>query len=403
MLIQRARYAVLAKEEIRMPEYSKGLAGVIADETAICLVRGEAGQLYYRGVPIEELAERACFDSCAYLMLHGALPDAGQLAAFRAQLGKGYELPEHVLAMLASMPKDQHPMEVLMAVLPLLGTIRPAEIRTERVVVDGEKITRVLDEDAHRDELTRLLASIPTIIATFYRHREGKARVAPDPSLDLLTNFLSMLHGEAPSAQDVHVFSVAQILQMEHGFNASTFTSRCVGSTLAPLHASLAAAVGALYGKLHGGADEAAFRMARDEIGSAARAASYVDELLERGGKVMGLGHRVYRTVDPRAHILKRLATDLCAGKGGEKQEIFETLVAVEEAMNARMQEKGKAIYPNVEFFKGPVFHALDIPTDHYTAMFVIARSFGWGAHVLELFRDHRLYRPKAQYVGVQP
>lgn len=386
-----------------MTEYSKGLAGVIADESALCLVDGEAGRLYYRGASIDELAEQRSFDEVAYLMLHGALPDAEQLAAYRAKLAANYELPAHVLQILHATPREQHPMEVLLAILPLLGSVRPADIRTERVEHEGEKITRVQDEGAQRDELIRILAAVPTIIASFYRHREGLERIAPDPSLDYLTNFLTMLHGERPTDEDVHVFSVCEILQMEHGFNASTFTARCVASTLAPLHASLAAAVGALYGKLHGGADEAAFRMARDEIGSAAAAESYVETLLERGGKIMGLGHRVYRTVDPRARTLKRLATDLCAGKGGEKQEVFETLVKVEEAMNARMAKKGRALYPNVEFFKGPVFHALDIPIDHFTAMFVIARGFGWGAHVLELFRDHRLYRPKAMYVGPKP
>ncbi|MCA8969102.1 MAG: citrate/2-methylcitrate synthase [Planctomycetes bacterium] len=384
------------------PNYSKGLAGVIADETALCLVQGEEGRLFYRGHSIDDLAMRE-FDEVAYLMLSGALPSQGELATYRSEIARAYALPDHARAAIAALPHDLHPMEVLQAVIPLLGTIRAREVSTERVTKGDEKITRVLHQDMHRADLIRIVGAIPTIIATFYRQRESLPPVEPDPSLDYLTNFLTMFHGKQPDPADVRVFGVAEILQMEHGFNASTFVARAVASTLAPIHACLAAAVGSLYGKLHGGADEAAFRMARDEIGSVARAEGYVDELLAKGGKIMGLGHRVYRTIDPRARILKRLATDLCAGKGGDKQEIFETLTRVEEVINARIAAKGKALYPNVEFYKGPVFHALDIPTDHFTAMFVLARGFGWGAHVLELYDDHRLYRPKAAYVGPLP
>ena len=380
--------------------YSKGLAGVIADESAICLVDGAQGKLYYRGHSIEDLAEGKSFDEVSYLLLHGELPDSKQLGTYRSFLAENYPLPDFAQSVITALPKDLHPMEVLMAVVPLLGKVLPANIATERYSEDGAKLTRVVDEVAHRNELLRLLAKIPTIIAFYHRHREGNAIVQPDPSLDLLTNFLAMFHGEKPSTRDVEIFSVCEILQMEHGFNASTFTSRVVASTLSPMHASLASAIGALFGKLHGGADEAAFRMARDEIGGADKAEAFVDNLLEQGGKIMGLGHRVYKAIDPRAKILKSLAKELVENKGGDKLAVFETLVRVEEVMADRMQQKGKAIYPNVEFFKGPVFNALDIPTDQYTAMFAMARAFGWGAHVLELWQDHRIYRPKAMYVG---
>ncbi len=380
--------------------YSKGLAGVIADESAICLVDGAQGKLYYRGHSIETLAEEKSFDEVCYLLLHGELPTSGQLSEYRGFLSDHYVLPDFAQNVIAAMPKDLHPMEVLMAVLPLLGKVLPADISTERLTEGDTKRTQVVDEDFHRNELLRLLAKIPTIIATYQRHREDKPIVKPDASLDLLTNFLAMFHGETPTTRDVEIFSVCEILQMEHGFNASTFTARVVASTLSPMHASIASAIGALFGKLHGGADEAAFRMARDEIGGADQAEAFVDDLLSKSGKIMGLGHRVYKAIDPRAKILKALAKELVENKGGDKLAVFETLVRVEEVMADRMQQKGKAIYPNVEFFKGPVFNALDIPTDQYTAMFAMARAFGWGAHVLELWKDHRIYRPKAKYVG---
>ena len=381
-------------------KYSKGLEGVIADETSICLVDGQEGKLFYRGHSIEDIAESKSFDEVCYLLLFGEFPSAVELVDYRATLAANYELPEHAQRALQAIPVDQHPMEAVMSILPLVGSTLPKDIATERVVEGDQKRSQVAKLDEVRREVVGILAKLPTIIAQFQRHRSGQQIVAPDTSLDLLTNFLAMFHGEQPTERDVEIFSICEILQMEHGFNASTFTARVVASTLSPVHTSLAAAVGALYGKLHGGADEAAFTMAKDKIGGADKAESYVDDLLERGGKIMGLGHRVYRTMDPRARILKRLAIELNESKGGEKQEILATLTKVEDVMAERMAAKGKEIHPNVEFFKGPVFNALDIPTDQFTAMFVLARAFGWCAHILELWQDHRIYRPRAMYVG---
>jgi citrate synthase len=253
---------------------------------------------------------------------------------------------------------------------------------------------------AHRQELSGLLARIPTVIARFYRRQQEQPPVAPRRDLPLLSNFLYMLHGREPSAADVRAFEVCQMLQIEHGMNASTFTARVVASTLAPIHSALSSAVGALYGILHGGADEAAFRMAQDEIQTLDRADAYVREKLQTGGLIMGLGHRIYRTVDPRATILKKMAADLSAAKGGRREEIFKILTRVEEAARSVLARQGKEIYANVEFYKGAVFNALDIPPLYYTSMFVMARAFGWGAHVLELWQDNRIYRPEAVFVG---
>ncbi len=380
--------------------YSKGLEGVIADESAICHVIGSEGRLIYCGHSIEELVKNHSFDEVAYLMLHNELPDSAALAQYRAEVSRARELPESVLAVIRALPKDQHPMEVIQCVLPLLGQQRPSDLQTERETKDdGTKISRVRDLGEQRRLALDLLAKIPTAIAAFHRHRQGLDLRESDPDMDLMTNFLALFRGTPPTKREAEVYSICAILQMEHGFNASTFTARVVGSTLSPLHTTLSAAVGALYGKLHGGADEAAFEMAKS-IGSPEAVDASLDKILAAGGKVMGMGHRVYRTIDPRAKILRGLADELCSSKGGEQEKVFRTLQGVEAYMSRKMAKAGKEIHPNVEFYKGPVFNALDIPPDCFTAMFVIARSFGWAAHVLELWSDHRLYRPRALYVG---
>lgn len=381
--------------------YSKGLAGVIADESRICLVDGERGKLYYYGYAIEDIVERKSYDETVYLLIHGKFPTPEELADHRRKTAAASALPGWLIDTIRAIPPERHPMEVLQAVLPLMGGVRPTELRVERrSEPDGTKRSEVAGFDAQRDELVRLLARIPTVVACYHRLRHGEEPVAPDRDLTILANFLYMFHGARAPERDVEIFEICEILQMEHGFNASTFTARVVASTLSPLATSLSAATGALYGKLHGGADEAAFRMARDDIGGPGEAEAWVRDTLARGGKIMGMGHRVYRTLDPRARILKTLALELVGGKGGEKESILKTLVRVEEVMAAILREKGKDIHPNVEFYKGPVFHALDIPTEYFTALFVIARAAGWGAHVLELWGDHRIYRPRAQFIG---
>jgi citrate synthase len=381
--------------------FSKGLEGVVADETSVGFVDSDGGQLYYRGYPIDQIVEKKSFDDCAYMLLEGRFPSPDELAAFRAQLADAYELPAHAQAVIDALPVSTHPMEVIQAILALIGSSKPWDVRVQRVTAaDGHKKSVVTDVSVHRQELAGLVARIPTIIARFYRRQQGQPAVAPRRDLPLLSNFLYMLHGREPSSSEVRAFEVCQMLQLEHGLNASTFTARVVASTLAPMHSCLSSAVGALYGSLHGGADEAAFRMVEDEIKTLDRADEYVRETLAKGGLIMGLGHRVYRTVDPRATILKRMAAELSAAKGGRRGEIFQILVKVEDAARRHFAQQGKDIYANVEFYKGAVFNALDIPPLYYTSMFVMARAFGWGAHVLELWQDNRIYRPEAVFVG---
>jgi citrate synthase len=321
----------------------RGLAGVVVDETRISEIDGERGLLSYRGHPFERLVDRP-FLEVASLVVGKAAIDADR------------RLPREVVAVLANLPRTTHVMTVLQMVMPLLG-----------------------------DEIFAIAARVPTAVASWIIGKEAE----PDMTLPIHADFLRMIRAAAPSAAEVKLLDVTQILQLEHGFNASTFTARVVASTLAPLATALSAAVGALYGPLHGGADEAAYRMAL-AIGAPANVPAWVDGALARKEKIMGLGHREYRVVDPRAKLLRKLAT------GG----VLETLVAVDDYASAHFAKEGKTIRANVEFYKGAVFASLGIEPAYFTALFVMARVYGWGAHVLELWTDNKLYRPAARYVG---
>ena len=384
---------------------SRGLEGVIADETALARVDGAAGELYYRQHPIEHIAGERSFEETASMLLQGSFPSADELRVFLEVWAEGGRLPPALKAVLPLAVASGAPvMQVLQSLVALSGS-RPSLVpRARRVTeADGSKKSVVEDLAAQRRELVLLMGRVPALIAAADRLSRGLEPLEPRADLRPMASFLCMFHGQESPAEDVRAFEVAELLQLEHGFNASTFTARVVGSTLAPLDACLSAAIGALHGHLHGGADEAAFRMARDEVAGPERAEAFVAGALEQGRKIMGMGHRVYKAVDPRARILKKMAAELAERKGGDALRIFATLEAVEQAMARRMAEAGKAIYPNVEFYKGAVFHALGIPPEYFTAMFVLARVPGWGAHVLELWSDHRLYRPKARYVGPAP
>ena len=370
-----------------MEESARGLRGIEVDRTAISTVDGERGELRYRGYRIEELVARARFLEVVGLVLDGELPGAAAERALEAALA-ARDLPGHVLALLRALPADTHPMTVLQAGLPLLDSA--AEKRLPR---EGARA-------AQRAALLGLAARLPTLLAAWVRVRRGQAPLAPDPALPLHEDFLRMLRGARPDPLEVSTLDATQILQLEHGFNASTFTCRVAASTLAPLSMVLAAGVGALMGPLHGGADEAAYRMAL-EIGDPAAAPAWVDAALARKQKLMGLGHREYKVVDPRAVVLRPMALALARLRGQER--VVETLVAVDEHAERRFAEKGKPVRANVEFYKGAVFAALGLEPDLFTTLFVLARVFGWGAHVLELWDENALVRPQASYVGPAP
>jgi len=360
--------------------YSKGLEGVIVDETAVSNVEGDIGRLTYRGYPIEGLVKKD-YLSVVWLVLFGEFPTGPEhkaLADYFKAHGMTGAIDEKLLN---SIDLQLHPMAMLQGMIPLLQL----------------SSARFLDESPDVSEGLQIIAKLPTLIAVYHRRQEGKDMVRFDPGLDYLANFLTMFNGHQPDSEQVDVLSVTQILQMEHSFNAGTFASKCVSSTLASVKSVLAAGVGALSGELHGGADEAAVNIAKS-VGSPDKAAAFVAELLAKKGKLMGMGHREYRVVDPRAGILKPMAKSLCRGTSAEN--LYETLEALELAFNAEMQAKGKDIWANVEYYKGAVFEALGIPANNFTALFAMARAVGWLAHFREDRQDNRIFRPKAQYTG---
>jgi citrate synthase len=375
--------------ETASEQVSKGLAGVVADTTAISTVDGERGELRYRGYAIEELVARASVLEVVGLVLDGELPDPAGTAALARAL-EDRALPAAAAEVLARLPRDTHPMTALQVTLPLLDDAA------------SKARPRLRARAAQREVLLGLAAKLPTVVAAWLRLRAGAAPLAPDPSLPFHADFLRMLTGAQPDPRAVRVLDATQVLQMEHGFNASTFTARTVASTLAPLSEVLAAAVGALHGPLHGGADEAAYRMALD-IGDPTAAPARVDALLAAKEKIMGLGHREYRVVDPRAVVLRPMARELAALAGPDAVRVVDTLAAIDDHAARRFEAQGKRIRANVEFYKGAVFATLGVPPEGFTALFAMARVFGWGAHALELWDDHALYRPRAAYTGPAP
>ena len=355
--------------------YSKGLEGVIAGETAISHVEGDIGRLSYRGVDIQELITWPYLDVVSWV-----LTGERELSGEAKEVLKAGALSARERSALAAIGTDAHPMRMLQGMLPILDRF------------EG-------DQDSLEHGLS-IIAKIPTLIATYRQQQLGLADPAYDAGADVLSNYLTMFTGKVPTDQALKVFKTVQILQLEHSYNAGTFTALVAASTLAPVDSVLSAGVGALYGRLHGGADEAALIDAKS-VGNPNAAAGFVHDLLERKGKLMGMGHREYRLVDPRAKILKPLARDLC--QGTEHENTFATLEALEIAFNQKMEEKGKQVWANLEFYKGPVYEALGIPAEFFTATFALSRSVGWLAHFLESRRDNRIIRPKALYVGELP
>ena len=369
------------------PEVLKGLAGVLVDETAISLVEGEAGRLSYRGHKIEDLCENHSYIETAWLVLFGSLPSGDEAAKFEQFLINASALSDREQAILRSLPAETHPMSMLQSLIPVIDTSARADFELP-----------INSDDAWAG--LAVAAKVPSLVAAFCRLRSGDDIVAPDTSLTFHGNFLNMLNGAKPTDEQIRMLDVTQILQMEHGFNASAFSLRVTASTLAPVESALSAAVGTLYGKLHGGADEACLRMAM-EIGSPEKAKDYVLHKLAHKEKIMGMGHRVYRTLDPRARVLKPMAHELCMGT--DTEDLFRTLEIIEEVMHEEMQKKQKEIWANVEFYKGAVMYNLGLPLDCFTAMFAMARIPGYLAHFLESRADNMLIRPKALYVGRKP
>ena len=365
------------------PVYSADLAGIIVGDTAISNVQGEQGILSYRGLDINELVAMP-FLHVVWLVLFGERHNTQQMSRLKTFMCKHSGLTHDEIELLRRVPGDLHPMLMLQGMVPLLQV--------------PQKQAMDMELDAERGLF--IAAKITALIAAHHRLAQKKVVLAPTPGLLFHENFLTMFHGSAPSAEQVKMLNAAQILQMEHSFNCGTFAGRVCASTLAPIQSSISASIGTLFGKLHGGADQAALEMAM-AIGSPDKAEAYVRECLANKEKIMGMGHREYRTVDPRAKILKPMAVELCQDE--ESKNLLATLVAVEEACQREFAEQGKEIWANVEFYKGAVFHSLGIPTHYFTALFAMSRVYGYIAHFLEFSKNSRLIRPRANYTGPTP
>lgn len=360
---------------------AKGLEGVVASETELGFIDGRAGVLLYRGYDIHDLASRAEYLEALYLLWHGHLPGRQELDRFRGELREHRPIDDRLIEVLRQIPTSGHPMDALRTAVSALGTF------------DTESDD--LSTEALRSRATRLAAKIPTIVAAFDRIRNDRDPVAPDPSLSHAANFLYMLRGgEPPKEVEARALDTSLLLYLEHGLNASTFTCRVVASTLADLYSAICGGIGALKGSLHGGANQKAMEMLL-EIGEVDRAEAWVDEALARKKKIMGFGHRVYKTEDPRATHLRRMSEELTSSLGEPRwHEIART---VEETMLDR-----KGINCNVDFYCAPVYYTLGLPLDLFTPLFAMGRIGGWSAHVMEQQADNRLIRPRAEYVGAR-
>ncbi|WP_028048161.1 bifunctional 2-methylcitrate synthase/citrate synthase [Cellulomonas sp. URHD0024] len=367
-----------------MSDVRKGLAGVVADVTAVSKVNPETNSLLYRGYPVQELASTQPFEAVAYLLWHGELPDADQLAGLKSAERRLRSLDPDVRTVLDMLPLDAHPMDDLRTAVSLLGA------------VDLAGSGSVLDAGGSADDnLTRslqLFAALPAIVAYGQRRRRGLDLVEPRDDLDYAANFLWMTFGAESDETVVDAFNRSMILYAEHSFNASTFTARVVTSTLSDLYSAVVAAIGALKGPLHGGANEAVMRTF-EEIGDAAAVPAWLDAALGEKRKIMGFGHRVYKRGDSRVPTMKAALDSLVSHFG--RQDVLDLYTALEDEFVAR-----KGIYPNLDYPSGPAYDLIGFDTPTFTPIFVASRITGWTAHILEQAASNALIRPLSEYVG---
>jgi citrate synthase len=371
------------------PILNTGLRGVTIASTKISDVRGEEGKLIYRGYLVQDLAESASFEEVAHLLLYERLPTTAELAEMKAQLAADMAIPQGVIKAMDTFPAGALPMDVLQATAAILAQYDP-EIRDQ-------------SRDATERMGLRLIAKLSTVLAAWERIRNGKATVDPDPTLGMAANFLYMMTGERPSEEVASFFDICLVLHAEHSFNASTFAAREVASTRAHIYAAVSAGIGSLSGELHGGANVRVMEMLL-AIGAPEKAEAYVNEVLDEGRKIMGLGHAVYKTDDPRAHILRPMSRRM--GELAGETKWYEISKILEEKGKAAFKaRKGTDIYVNVDFYSASLYYAMGIPTDLFSPVFAISRVAGWVAHVLEeQFAEAApkpmLYRPESEYVG---
>ncbi|SIN86531.1 citrate synthase [Singulisphaera sp. GP187] len=362
--------------------YYPGLEGVIANETAIANVEGKegAGGLEYRGYRIEDLADGVSYEETAFLLLHGDLPTASQLREFDGRLRAMRTLPPALVDLYRQIPASIHPMDVLRTSVSVLSHYDP------------EVNAPPTDHAANVRKAERMIAQMATAVAYRERISKGLELVAPRDDLDHSANFLNMVNGQVPSETMRRAFDLSLVLYTEHELNASTFSARVTVSTLSDIYSGIVAAVGTLKGSLHGGANEEAWKVL-EQVGSPENAENWIQDALARKERIMGFGHRVYKTGDPRARILKEYCTRLAAEIGDDRWERIAE--PIEQAVTSQ-----KNLPPNVDWPSARLYHYMNLDIELYTPIFAMARVAGWSAHVIEQLDHNRLMRPRARYIG---
>lgn len=373
-----------------MSEYLPGLAGVPATKSNISDIDGEKGILAYRGYPIEQLARNSSFEETCLLLLDGRLPTGAELDLFDQQLRDNRRVKYHIRGLMKNLPESGHPMDMLQTAIASLGMFYPSR----ECLIGGDACD---DLNYIHNTTVKIIARMATMVAMWEHIRNGYDPVSPRPDLSYSENFLYMFTGRKPDTMLARILDVCLILHAEHTINASTFSVLVNGSTLANPYSVIAAAIGALSGPLHGGANQRVVGMLK-EIGTPERAEEYVDRKLANKEVIWGMGHREYKTKDPRATILQKLVDELVEARGGDVNPMFEVAKEVETICEDRLAAKG--VYANVDFYSGILYSEMGIPADQFTAIFAIARSAGWLAHWREQLADNRIFRPTQVYIG---
>jgi citrate synthase len=362
-------------------EFRPGLADVPVAESAVSFIDGKRARLEYRGIAVETLARESCFEETAWLLLKGDLPSQRDLANFDHALRHHRRIKYKLVDLIKCLPETGHPMDALQAGVAALGMFYPAR--------------DVTNSQSNWDSVVRLIAKMPTIVAAFHRLRKGDEAIPPRDDLGHAANFYYMLTEHEPSPAITRVLDACLILHAEHTMNASTFSGRVTGSTLANPYTVISSAIGTLTGPLHGGANEEVLDML-DEVGSLENVRRWLEDAITHKKKIMGFGHRVYKVKDPRATVLQELAENVFAETGQPKE--YQLALELERVAAGLLGPKG--IYPNVDFYSGTVYQALGIPRDLFTPIFAISRVAGWLAHWLEQLKNNRIFRPEQIYVG---
>jgi citrate synthase len=366
--------------------YSKGLEGIIAGESAICQIDGQNGKLFYRGYSIDDLVEHSTYEETVYLLLFEQLPSATELAEFTINFRSSRHIVMPIQDMIRNFPGAGDPMELLQSVMSYLSGYVTHKIKHSATCNCRSTLHQV--------------AQLATVIAAYQRFKEGKPYVVPRDDLSHGANFLYMLRGTEPAPYEAAIMDKCLVLHAEHGFNTSTFTARVVASSLSTCYSSISAAIGALRGSLHGGANEQVSDMVK-EIGTVYNVDTWLDKALLEKKKIMGMGHREYKVKDPRSYVMEEFLRELSEKKGDMR--LLSILSKLEKSFRSRMDEKGKPLYPNVDYFSGSVYSLLGIPQHLFSPIFALSRAAGWLAHILEQRKDNRLFRPECLYTGPAP